>query len=106
MEIKSSFFYYLFSESHHPVIILKGNINLHYRKFRIMGPVHTFIPEILGELIYTFETAYNQTLQVKLICNPQIERHVESIMMGNKRSCCCTSRNRLQNGSFHFKITL
>src|ERR1035437_3407060 len=106
MKIKSSFFYYLFCKSHHPVIIFIRDIYFHYSEFRVMGPVHSFITEILGKFIYTLKATDNEPLQIEFICNSQIERHIESIMVGNERSGCCPSGNRLQNRCLNFKITL
>ena len=46
-----------------------------------------------------------QTIQERFnVDNPQIEIHVECIVMGNKGSCQCTSRNRLHHGCFNFNV--
>ncbi len=72
IDIKTYLFKKLFSELHHPVIVLVCHINFHAGKFRIMGSVHTFIAEILGEFIYTLEATDNKTLKVKFIRNTQV----------------------------------
>src|SRR5450759_1857821 len=105
MKIESSFFYYLLSKIHHPVIIFIRDVNLHYSELRIMVTMHSFISEVVSKLIYSFKTANNEPFKIKLICNPQIERHVKGIMMSDKRSRCCTPWNRLKNRCFNFKIT-
>src|SRR5450759_4105797 len=104
MQIECSFFNNLFGKAHHPVIVLESYVYLHNRKFGIMGAVHSFVAEIFRKLIYAFKTANDEPLQVKLICNPQIERHVESIMMSNKRSGSCSPWYRLKNRCLNFKI--
>src|SRR5450759_2902608 len=105
MQIERSFLDNLLGKTHHPVIILKSNVNLHNCKFGIMCTVHAFVTEIFRKFIYPFKTSNNKPLQVKFICNSQIERHVESIMMSNKWFCRGSARYRLQNRCLNLKIT-
>ena len=94
---------HLLHKIHHPVVVLVCNINLHTGKLRVMGSVHTLVTEVLCKLIHTVVTANDKTFQIKLICNTQIKRHVQSIVVGNERSCSCTSRNRLKDWGLHLK---
>ena len=67
----------LFGEAHHPVVVLVLHIELHTGKLRIVGTVHTFVTEVLADLIDTFETADNQTLQIELRSNTEIEINIQ-----------------------------
>ena len=71
-----------------------------------MCTVHTFVTEVLREFIHTFKTTYNQTFQIKLVGNTQIQRNIQSIVVSNKRTGCCTTRNRLQDRSFNLQISV
>src|SRR3989339_806551 len=106
MKVKSSFFYNLFRKGHHPVIILVSNIDLHHGEFGIMSPVHAFIPEVLGKFIYPFKTAYNKPLKVKFVCNPQVKRNIQCVMMSHKRPCSCSAGYWLEDRSFYFQIAI
>ena len=59
------------------VIILILYVQLHAGEFRVMVFVHTFVTEVLSYFIYTLETTHNQTLQIKLGSDTQIEVDVE-----------------------------
>ena len=39
--------------------------------------VHTFITEVLTDFVYTFKTTYDESFQIKLCCNTQIEIHIQ-----------------------------
>ena len=70
-----------------------------------MASVHTLIAEVTANLIYTFETTYNQTLQVQLCGNTKIEIHIQGIMVGDEWTSRRTTCNLLKDRSFHFRET-
>ena len=53
-----------FGEVHHPVVVLVGYVDFHTGKLRIVGTVHAFVAEVLGELVYTLESTYNEALEI------------------------------------------
>ncbi len=61
----------------------------------------------MPDLVYTLESADDQSLEVELVGDPQIERHVQRVVNRGERTSCRASVQRLQNRSFHFeKIAL
>ena len=71
-----------------------------------MGAVHTFVAEIFGELIHTLETTDDQTFQIQLIGNAQIQWYVKRIVVRNKRACGGTTGDSLQNGGLHLHVAM
>ena len=70
-----------------------------------MGFVHTFVTEVLTYFIYTFKTTYNQSLQIKLCCDAQIKVNIQWVVVRDERTCACSAGNRLQDRSFHFRVS-
>ena len=64
-------------ETHHPVVILILYVQFQTGEFRVMILVHTFVAEVLSDFIYTLEATYNQTFQVKLGSDTQIQIHIQ-----------------------------
>ena len=62
----------IFRKTHQPLNIFISGVTFQNREFGIMSPVHSFIPEIFRELIYSLETANYKAFQIELICNSQI----------------------------------
>ena len=106
VHIKTDAFKHLLGEVHHPVIVLVGYIDLHAGELGIVSAVHTLVAEILGELIYPFETAHDKTLQIKLIGDAEIQGDVKRIVMGDERTCGSSSGNRLKDGSLNLHVAM
>ncbi len=70
--VKTYFFEHAFGESHHPVVVLVGHVNLHASELGVVGAVHAFVAEVLGELVNAVEASDNQALQIKLVGNTQV----------------------------------
>ena len=51
---------------HHAIVIGVRLIKLHQRKLRVVTGVHALVPEDAADLIDSFKSADNQTLQIKL----------------------------------------
>ena len=90
---------------HHPQIILVRHVHLHTSKFRVMRPVHTLVTEITGELEHPVKTTHDQTFQVQLIRDTQIERYIQCVMMRDKRTGRSSSRYSLQHRSLHLQTS-
>ncbi len=69
-----------------------------------MGAVHAFVAEVLGEFVDAFKSAHDQTLEIKLVGYAQIERYVERVVMGHKRTCRCSAGYRLQYGGLDLHV--
>ena len=95
-----------FNHGHHPDIILVRHINFHGGKFRVVGTIHSFIAEHFTKFINSVKSCNYQTLKVKFVCNAQIKRHIQCIMMRFKWTCRRTAMNRLQDWRFNFHPAL
>ena len=95
----------VFGETHHPVVVLVLNIQLHTSKLRVVSAVHTLVAEVLAYFIYTFETTHNQSLKIEFGGDAHIHILVERIEVSDKRASRGTTGYRLQGGSLNFGIT-
>src|SRR5690606_24533363 len=64
-----------------------------------------FIPEVFGELIDAIKSTDDQSFQIKLIGDTQIQWDIQCIVMGNEWTCSRSTRNCLQDWSFYFHIS-
>ena len=70
-----------------------------------MRPVHSLVTEITGKLEYSIKAAHDQTFQIQLVRNTQIERNIQCIMMRDKRTGRSSSRYSLQHRSLHLQAS-
>ena len=82
---------HIFRQIHHTIVICICLIKFHQRKFRIMAGIKTLITEDTADLVNSFQTADDQSLQVKLKRNAEFEILIERIEMGLERTCRCTA---------------
>ena len=69
-----------------------------------MGAVHALIAKVFRKFIHPIKAAHNESFEVEFIGNAQIQRNVQRIVVGDKRTGRGPSRNGLQNGCFHLEI--
>ncbi len=93
VQLDSYLFQHLLHKLHHPDVVLVGHINFHAGELGIVGLVHSFVAEVLGELIYSVISSHDKPLEIKLIGDSQIQWDVEGIVMRNERPCGGTSRD-------------
>ena len=86
----------LLCEVHHPIVILILNVKFHTSKLRVVSAVHTFVAEVLANLIYTLETAYYQSLKVKLCGDAHKHLLIESVEVCDEWAGGSTAGNRLE----------
>ena len=96
----------LFGEAHHPVIVFVWHIKLHTSKFRVMVLVHTLISEVFTDFVYTIETAYDKTLQIKLGSDTHVHIDVERIKMSDEWTGTGTTGDRLQDRGLNLCVAL
>ena len=75
----------LLGQLHDVVVVGVGLVELQHGEFRIVGPVHPFVPEVVPDLVDPLEAADQQPLEVQLVGDPQVERHVERVVVGDER---------------------
>ena len=69
-----------------------------------MRAVHTFIAEVTAELIHTLEAPDDETLQIKLVGDTQIERDIQRVVMRDEGARSSTARDRLQDGRIDLDV--
>ncbi len=95
----------VFGELHHPVVVFVGYIDFHAGKFGIVGAVHAFVSEVFGKFVHAFEAAYNEALEVELICYAEVEGYVECVVMGDEGAGRGSAGDGLENGGFDLEIS-
>ncbi len=78
-------------------IISVGIVEFEHGEFRIMFRRHTFVAEIAVYFKHAIHSADDKSLQIKLGCDPQVERHIESIMVCLERLGSRTAGNRMHH---------
>ena len=63
-----------------------------------MGPVHALVPEVVPDLVDPLDPAHQQSLEIQLVRDPEVQRHVERVVVGDERLRRRATVERLQNG--------
>ena len=71
-----------------------------------MSGIQTFVTEYTADLIYSFQSAYDQTFQIKFQRNTKLEIFVQRVEVCLKRSCGCSSGICNQHRSFYLHESL
>ena len=70
-----------------------------------MAAVHALVAEVTTDLIHTFETSYDETLEIKLGSDTEIEVDVERIVVGDERTSTGTTGNLLEDWCLDLGVT-
>ena len=84
-------------QAHHVVVVGVGLVELQHGELRIVGPVHALVPEVVADLVDPLEAAHQEPLEVQLVGDPQVERHVQRIVVGDERPGRGAAVERLQD---------
>ena len=103
MELHGNLLKHLLDEFHHPLVVLVGDVDFHAGEFRVVGLVHSFVEEVLGELIDSGEASDDEPLEVELVGDSHVEVDVEGIVVGDERTGCGSSRNALEDRGLDLK---
>ena len=95
VELEGYLFKHLLDEVHHPDVVLVGDVDLHAGELRVVGLVHAFVAEVLGEFVDAVVAADDEPLEVELVRDPHVEVYVEGVVVGDEGTSCRSSRNRL-----------
>ena len=63
-------------ELHHPDVVLVGHVNLHAGELGVVGLVHTLVAEVLGKLVDAGEASDDESLEVELVGDTQVQGDV------------------------------
>ena len=70
-----------------------------------MGLVHALVAEVLCKFIDSVESADNESFEVQLVGNSEVQRNIQSVVVGDERSGGGTSRDALKNRCLHLKTS-
>ena len=83
--------------AHHVVVVGVGLVELEHGELRIVGPVHALVPEVVADLVDPLEPAHQQPLEVQLVRDAQVQRHVQRVVVGDERPRRGAAVQRLQD---------
>ena len=95
---------HLFRQIHQICVVAVGLIELEHRELRIVPCGYSFIPEDAIQVVNAIQAADNQPLQIQFRRDPQIQRHVERVVMRPERLRQGAAGDRMQNRRFDFEI--
>ncbi len=72
-------------QAHHVAVVGVGLVGLEHGELRVVGPVHALVPEVVADLVDPLEPAHQQPLEVELVRDPEVQRHVERVVVGHER---------------------
>src|SRR5690606_27296428 len=91
-------------DAHHALVVGVRLVELEHGELGIVRPVYALVPEVMPDLVYALHATDNETLEVELVCNPEVQRHVQRMVMRYERTRGCTSIQRLQNRCLHLQV--
>ena len=74
-----------------------GLVQLQHGELRIVGPVHPLVPEVVADLVDPLDAAHQQPLQVQLVGDAEVERHVQRVVVGHEGPRRRAAVERLQD---------
>ena len=77
-------------------------IQLEHGELGVVPGRHAFVAEIPVDLVDAFETADDQSLQIKLRGDAQVELQIERVVMGHKGARRRPARNHVHHGRLDF----
>ena len=69
-----------------------------------MEAVNPFVAEVLREFKHAVKSSDDEAFQVKLIGNPEIEFHVQRVMVCGERPCRRSTVDGLKDRCFNFEV--
>ena len=94
----------LLGQIHQITIIAVCLVELEHREFGIVPRRDAFVAKVPVDLEHFLEAADDEALQIELGRNPQIQIHVERVVMRSKRPRGRTTRDRMHHRRFNFEI--
>jgi len=87
---------------HHAMIVCVCLVKFHQSEFRVMSCIKTFVTEYTSNLIYSFQTTNDQSLQIKFQRDTELQVFVQGVEMCLERSCSCSSGILYKHRSLYF----
>ena len=89
---------------HHPGVVGVRLVELEHRELRIVRPVDPLVPEVVPDLVHPLEPADDQPLEVQLVGDAQVERHVERVVVRHERTRRRAAVQRLQHRRLDLEV--
>ena len=93
-----------FRQIHQIAIVRVRLIELEHREFRIVPRRQPFVAEIAVDFEHPLEAADDEPLQIQLRRDPQIQFHVERVVMRDERPRRGAADDRMHHRRFDFQI--
>ncbi len=93
----------LLHRAHHHLVVGVGLVKLEHGELGVVGAVHPLVPEVVPDLVDPLEAADQQPLEVQLVGDPQVERHVQRLVVGDEGARRRPAVLGLQDGSLHLQ---
>ncbi len=74
-----------FRDVHHVVVVGVGLVQLELSELGAVGPVHALVAEVLADLEDALHPTDYQPLEVQLVRDAEVERHVERVVVRLER---------------------
>ena len=84
-------------ELHHVAVVGVRLVELEHRELGIVRPVDPLVPEVVPDLVDPLEPADQQPLEIQLVRDAQVERHVERVVVRHERPRRRAAVERLQD---------
>ena len=88
---------------HHVGVVGVGLVHLEHGELGIVGPIHSLVPEVVADLVHPLQPADQQPLEVQLVRDAEIERHVERVVVGDERPRRRAAVERLEDRGLHLE---
>jgi len=95
-----------FDERHEVAIVSIRRVELDHREFGVVSGRDPFVTEVAIDFEHLLETADHEPLQVQFGCNPQVQIHVERVVMRHERTRRRAARNGLHHRRLDFEIAV
>ena len=85
-------------------VVRERLVELEHRELRIVRPVDAFVAEVVSDFVHALEAAHDQALEIQLVGDAQIERHVERVVVRDEWTRRRAAVQRLQHRRLDFEI--
>src|SRR5690606_2976839 len=93
---------HLLDQVHHVAVVGERLVQLEHGELGVVRAVDPLVPEVLADLVHPLESADDQALQVQLVRDAQVERHVERVVMRREWTRGRTTVQRLEDRRLDF----
>ncbi len=85
----------MLGEGHHPIVVFVLDVELHAGELGVVCAIHTLVAEVLADLVYSLEAAYDEPLEIELGGDTHIHVDVEGVEMRDEWACRRATCDRL-----------